>query len=102
MDVMMNDLLSIVSLIMYNEYEEDNCDQISSSSSEEDSNDEETEMRTYLSIILMMSAMPGETSCTLQLTGYVERIVAGYSRENFKEHFRFVHILPLSVINKCT
>lgn len=61
----------------------------SSSSSDEDSSDQESEMFT-LYTILMVNETRSENCPIEKLTDYVERVVPGYSKIMFKEHFRFV------------
>jgi len=71
----------------------------SSSNSEEDFSNEESEVCT-LYAILMVNETRGETSQMEKLTDYVERVVPGYSRIIFKEHFRFVETYFSSIIDK--
>ncbi|XP_018309791.1 uncharacterized protein, partial [Mycetomoellerius zeteki] len=59
----------------------------SSNSSVEDSSDEENDMRT-LYTILMVNETRGANHPIEKLTDYVERVVPGYSKIIFKEHFR--------------
>lgn len=95
-----DDVLPMVSsAIISSQDGEDDNDKISSSSSssEEDSSDEESEMRT-LYAILMVNETRGETPQMEKLTDYVERVVPGYSKITFKQHFRFVNVFS---VNKC-
>ncbi|KMQ86383.1 nuclease harbi1 [Lasius niger] len=91
-----DDVLSVVSSVIIcsqvdideDDNEEDNDETSSlSSSSEEDSSDEESEMHT-LYAMLMVNETRGETPQMEKLTDYVERVVPGYFRITFKEHFR--------------
>lgn len=100
-----DDVLSVVSSVIIcsqvdideeDDNEEDNDETSSlSSSSEEDSSDEESEMRT-LYAMLMVNETQGETPQIEKLTDYVERVVPGYSRITFKEHFRFLNVFPVN------
>lgn len=46
----------------------------------------------------MVKETRGETLQIGKITDYVERIVPEYSRNTFKEHFRFVQMYFLSMI----
>lgn len=91
-----NVLFVVPSVIIYSQIDgEDNNDETTSSSSEEDSSDKENQMRT-LYAILMVNETRGETLQMEKLIDYVERVVSGYSRITFKEHFRFVNVFPVN------
>lgn len=66
--------------------EEDSCVSSSSSDEGEFSSDEE-ETDTILYTILMVENTRENIPCE-KLTDYIERFVPGYSRQQFKEHFR--------------
>lgn len=80
-------MVNITSIFVINT-EEDLSSSSNDDSSESDfSSDEETEISIMYSI-LMMAETRGEINPPEKLTDYVERVVPGYSRQVFKEHFR--------------
>jgi len=68
---------------------EEDSNFLSSSSDDESelSDEEETDIST-LYAILMIENTRGVNIPQHKLTDYVERVVPGYSRQQFKEHFR--------------
>ncbi|XP_025160520.1 uncharacterized protein LOC112589872 [Harpegnathos saltator] len=86
-------LLVVVSSIICSQIDEEDYDEISSSSSsdsndnKDDFNDEEIDMRT-LYVMLMANKTRGQTRQVEKVNDYVERVIPGYSKITFKEHFR--------------
>jgi len=87
-----------ISLMYYNE-----SDSSSSSSSVESDeyffrtfeNEDEYILNSELEIlyaVLMVGETRGETVYSEKISDYVERVIPGYSRHVFKEHFRLVYI----------
>ncbi|KMQ85837.1 nuclease harbi1 [Lasius niger] len=72
--------------------EEDSCFSSSSSDESELSNDEEETDIFTLYAILMMGNTRGVNIPCEKLTGYAERVMPGYSRQQFKEHFRSIYV----------
>ncbi|XP_018300775.1 uncharacterized protein [Mycetomoellerius zeteki] len=80
----------IISIILNNDEEIEN---ISNSSDESDSDNENEELclneeLEILYFILMLDTTRGEMIISEKLSDYVERVIPGYSKTVFKEHFR--------------
>ncbi|XP_071635288.1 putative nuclease HARBI1 [Temnothorax longispinosus] len=90
-DATMNDALStITSLLLINS----NDNEISSSESSDSENEDKDEDILFnsemeiLYTVLMVNETRGEMVFVEKLTDYVERVIPGYSKTIFKEHFR--------------
>jgi len=82
-------LISIITVSSSFLIKEEDSNFLSSSSDDESelSDEEETDIST-LYAILMTGNTRGVNIPQHKLTDYVERVVPGYSRQQFKEHFR--------------
>ncbi|XP_072751058.1 uncharacterized protein [Anoplolepis gracilipes] len=84
---MASDVLFVMSSI-FNQIDEDFHDETSSSSSSEEDCYQENDDMPTLCAILMVHETRGEISVLEKLSDYVERVVLGYSKTTFKQHFR--------------
>jgi len=70
------------------ESENDNLNLIIYSSSSSDDEDEE---ETVKNLYIVLNKNRKKLNKRLQVEGFVERVISGYTAKEFKTHFRYIH-----------